>query len=69
LYKFPDGFALYFDRMARDGRKRYKGWQSWTIRGKQISISGITINPEDEEVFFRWQNERPVKMKRIAPPR
>lgn len=65
LYKFDDGYALYFDRMARDGRKRYKGWQPWTISGKQISTTGITIYTENGEVFFRFKDERATKMTGI----
>jgi hypothetical protein len=66
LYKFDDGYALYFERKARDGRKRYRGWQSWTISGKEItSTTGITIYTENGEVFFRFKDERAAKMTRI----
>ena len=68
LYKFDDRYALFFERNARDGRKRYQGWQSWTISGKEInSNQGIRIYTENGEVFFRWKNERAVKMTGIAP--
>ena len=66
LYKFDDGYALYFERKARDGRKRYRGWQSWTISGKEItSTTGISIHAENGEVFFRFKDERAAKMTRI----
>jgi hypothetical protein len=68
LYKFDDRYALYFERIARDGRKRYQGWQTWTISGKEInSNQGIRIYTENGEVFFRWKQERAVKMTRVAP--
>ena len=70
LYKFDDRYALYFERNARGGRKRYQGWESWTISGKEIySDKGIRIYTENGEVFFRWKTERAVKLKRFAPPR
>jgi hypothetical protein len=66
LYKFGDRYALYFERIARDGRKRYGGWQPWTISGKEInSNSGITIYTENGEVFFRFKDERATKMTRF----
>ena len=67
LYKVDGQYALYFERIARDGRKQYKGWQAWIISGKQItSDSGITIYAENGEVFFRFKDERPEKMTRIG---
>ena len=66
LYKFEDGYGLYFERIAREGRKRYQGWQSWTISGKEItSTTGMTIYTENGEVFFRFKDERATKMTRI----
>jgi hypothetical protein len=70
LYKFGDRYAIYFERNARGGRKRYQGWESWTISGKEIySDKGIRIYTENGEVFFRWKTERAAKLKRFAPPR
>jgi hypothetical protein len=70
LYKFGDRYALYFERVARDGRKRYQGWKSWTISGKEItSDEEIRIYTENGEVYFQWKNERAEKMTRFAPSR
>lgn len=67
LYKVDGNYALYFERIARDGRKHYRGWQAWTISGTQIiSDTGITIYAEKGEVFFRFKDERPEKMTRIV---
>lgn len=68
LTKVDGQYALYFERIARDGRKHYRGWQDWIISGKTISSNtGITIYTENGEVFFRFRNERAEKMTRIAP--
>jgi hypothetical protein len=66
LYKVDGQYALYFERIARDGRKRYGGWRPWTISGKEItSDTGITIYTKNGEVFFRFKDERAEKMTRI----
>ena len=69
LYKVDGQYALYFERIARDGRKQYKGWQPWTISGKVISSNtGITIYTESGDVFIRFGDERAEKMTRFESP-
>jgi hypothetical protein len=66
LVKEGDRYALYFDRTARNGRKRYSGWKDWTIRGAEIdSGTGVRIYTQDGAVFFRWKDERAAQMTRI----
>lgn len=66
LIKVKDQYALYFDRIARGGKKRYMGWRDWTINGKEIdSGDAVRIYTEKGEVFFCWKSEKPVKMTRI----
>jgi hypothetical protein len=66
LVKEGDRYALYFDRIARNGKKRYSGWKDWTIRGAEIdSGTGVRIYAQDGAVFLRWKDERPAKMTRI----
>ncbi len=66
LIKVGDQYALYFERIARGGKKRYMGWRDWTINGKDISSGQeIRIYAENGEVFFCWKDEKPVKMTRI----
>jgi hypothetical protein len=66
LVKEGDRYALYFDRIARNGKKRYSGWKNWTIRGAEIdSGTGVRIYTQDGAVFFRWMDEHPAKMTRI----
>jgi hypothetical protein len=68
LIKYEDKYALYFYRVARGGKKQYMGWRDWTINGTQItSDSGVRIFVEKGEVFFAWQDGKPVKMTRIGP--
>jgi hypothetical protein len=38
LYKFEDGYGLYYERKARGGMKRYQGWQSWTITSVESKL-------------------------------
>ena len=69
LYKFDGQYALFFERIARDGRKQYKGWKPWTISGKVItSNTGITIYTEGGEVFIRFGDEQAEKMTRFESP-
>jgi hypothetical protein len=66
LVKDGDRYALYFDRRARNGRKRYFGWKDWTVSGSEItSGTGVRIFAQNGEVFFQWKDERPAKMTRI----
>jgi hypothetical protein len=66
LIKVGDQYALYFERIARGGKKRYMGWRDWTISGKEItSGQEIRIYAENGEVFFCWKDEKPVKMTKI----
>jgi hypothetical protein len=66
LVKEGDRYALYFDRIARNGRKRYSGWKDWTIRATEIdSGTGVRIYTEDGAVFLRWKDDMPAKMTRI----
>jgi hypothetical protein len=68
LIKYEDKYALYFYRVSRGGKKQYMGWRDWTINGTQItSDSGVRIFVEKGEVFFAWQDGKPVKMTRIGP--
>jgi hypothetical protein len=66
LIRVDGQYALYFERIARDGRKHYRAWEPWTISGKTItSDTGVTIYTENWGVFFRFRDERPEKMTRI----
>ncbi len=68
LIKIGDQYALYFDRIARNGKKRYMGWKDWSVNGKQItSGKEIRIHTENGQVFFTWKDEAPVKMTKIDP--
>jgi hypothetical protein len=68
LIKYEDKYALYFYRVSRGGKKQYMGWREWTIDGTQItSDTGVRIYVERGEVFFAWQDGKPVKMTRIGP--
>jgi hypothetical protein len=68
LVKYEDKYALYFYRVSRGGKKQYMGWREWTINGIQItSDSGVRIFVDKGEVFFAWQDGKPVKMTRIGP--
>jgi hypothetical protein len=72
LIKIGDQYALYFDRVARNGRKRYMGWKDWNVNGKEItSGKEIRIHTENGQVYFTWKDEAPVKMTKIdlSPPR
>ena len=67
LLKYEDKYALYFYRVSRGGKKKYMGWRDWTIDGNQItSKTGVRIFTENGEVFFVWQDGKPVKMTRIG---
>ncbi len=67
LIKFGDKYALHFDRIARNGKKRYTGWRDWTINGKEITSDvGVRIYTENGEVFFKWKDERAVKMTKVG---
>ncbi len=67
LIKIGDKYALFFDRVARNGRKRYTGWKDWTIDGKEIrSTTGVRIFTENGQVFFQWKDESPVEMTKIG---
>ena len=66
LIKVGDQYALYFERIARGGRKRYMGWRDWTINGREInSGQEVRIYADKGEVFFCWKDEKPVKMTRV----
>jgi hypothetical protein len=68
LIKYEDKYALYFYRVSRGGKKQYMGWREWTVNGTQItSDSGVRIFVDKGEVFFAWQDAKPVKMTRIGP--
>ncbi len=67
LIKYEDKYALYFYRVSRGGKKKYMGWREWTIDGAQItSDTGVKIFTENGQVFFVWQDGKPVKMTRIG---
>jgi len=67
LVKYEDKYALYFYRVSRGGKKKYMGWREWTIDGAQItSDTGVRIFTENGQVFFVWQDGKPVKMTRIG---
>jgi hypothetical protein len=66
LIKVGDQYALYFERIARGGKKRYMGWRDWTINGREInSGQEVRIYADKGEVFFCWKDEKPVKMTRV----
>jgi hypothetical protein len=68
LIKYEDKYALYFYRVSRGGKKKYIGWRDWTINGTEIlSNTGVRIFVENGEVFFVWEEGKPVKMKRTGP--
>jgi hypothetical protein len=68
LIKYEGKYALYFYRVSRNGKKKYIGWRDWTINGTEIlSNTGVKIFAKDGEVFFVWQDEKPVRMTRIGP--
>jgi hypothetical protein len=72
LVKVGDKYALHFDRIARNGRKRYTGWQTWTVNGKEItSETGVRIYTQNGEVFFKWKDDNAAKMTKIdgSPPK
>lgn len=67
LIKYEDKYALYFYRVSRGGKKKYMGWREWTIDGPQItSDSGVRIFTEGGQVFFVWQDGKPVRMTRTG---
>lgn len=67
LRKYGDKYALYFYRIARDGRKQYMGWRPWTINGSEIiADTGVKIVAKDGEVFFVWTDGKPTKMTRTG---
>jgi hypothetical protein len=66
LVKVGDKYALHFDRIARNGRKRYTGWKVWTLNGKEItSDTGVRIYTEGGQVFFKWKDDRAVTMTKV----
>jgi hypothetical protein len=68
LIKYEDKYALYFYRVSRGGKKQFMGWREWTIDGTQItSDTGVRIFVDKGEVFFAWQDGKPVKMTRTGP--
>ncbi|MGD9503286.1 MAG: hypothetical protein AB7W37_00125 [Syntrophobacteraceae bacterium] len=65
LEKRDGGWALYFYRTARSGKKRYVGWKDWTIAGDQMtSANGVRIFVQDGGVYFSLEGEAPVRMER-----
>lgn len=67
LVKRGERYALYYFRIAREGRKRYVGWRDWTINGKEMnSNSGVRVFLQDGKVYFSWQGNTPVEMEPIG---
>jgi hypothetical protein len=67
LAKYEDKYALYFYRVSLDRKKPFRGWRAWTINGTEItSDTGVKIYTQDGQVFFVWQNGKPIKMTRIG---
>jgi len=66
LVKHGDGYALFFDRITRSGKKQYTGWRDWIIDGKKIeSDTGVHIFVKDETVYYQWKNQKPSPMTPI----
>ena len=70
LVKRDNRYALYFYRFKTEEQKTYAGWKEWTINGNEIiSDTGVRFFAEGGDVFFQWQNDKPVKMSRIEGSR
>lgn len=67
LIKRDNRYALYLYRTKDGGRKKYIGWRTWTINGKEIysETKDMRFFTEGGEVFFKWKQEKPIKMSRI----
>jgi len=65
LIKYGEQYALYFYRTAHSGKKKYIGWQNWTISGNEItSDTGIKIYAQNGNVYFVLGGGDPEKMTR-----
>jgi hypothetical protein len=70
LVKQNEGYALYFYRTWRDGRKKKSEWKNWTINGKEILGEPrqfrVRIFVEDKDVYFTIRAlDKPAKMSRV----
>ena len=69
LIKHGEQYALYFYRTAHGGKKKYIGWQNWTINGNEISSdTGVKISAQNGNVYFSLGEGTPEKMTRSGSP-
>ena len=71
LVKQGDKYAVYFYRfkagVGNEYDKVYRGWREFTINGSEIvSETGVRFFARDGEVFYSWQNDKPVKMTKLG---
>lgn len=70
LSKYGDQYALYFNRIFRNGRKKITEWKAWTIDGSQIigpEKYNVKIFAQEQDVYFTIRGlDEPVKMTRIG---
>jgi len=70
LIKQDDKYALYFNPIWRDGKKKKTEWKNWTINGKEILGEprrfGVKIFVRGEDVYFTIRDlDKPAKMSRV----